>query len=303
MSLQRLTRVLSGRTFLAFAIVYLVWGSTYLAIRIGVHDAPAILFAGMRFALAAPLMLAYAFWRGARLPTSRRDWLVIAVTSLLMLVGANGMVTWAEQWVQSNQAALIVATSALWMAGFGTLGGSGEALSRWTLAGLLVGFLGVAVLVGDGLHAEAAPLTAYALLIVSPILWAGGSVFARRYPVNCAPLMTAALQILIAGIVQTALGLALGEQTQWQWTPGVIGALLYLAVFGSCIAFGAYFWLVHEVKPAQLATYAYVNPAVAVLLGWLILDERLSAMQLAGTFIILLSVIAVTLASRRQSGR
>ncbi|WP_245586203.1 EamA family transporter [Solimonas soli] len=286
---------------MAFAIVYLVWGSTYLAIRIGVHDAPPILFAALRFLIAAPLLLGYAWLRGARLPAAGRDWAVIGFTSLLMLVGGNGMVTWAEQWVQSNQAALIVATSALWMAGFGTLGTKGERLGRGTLAGLVVGFLGVAVLVGDGLRLGSAPWPAYLLLIVSPVLWAGGSVFARRYPVGCAPPMTAALQILIAGVVQFVLGLAVGERSRWQWTPEVIGSLLYLAVFGSCIAFGAYYWLVHEVKPAQLATYAYVNPAVAVLLGWLVLGERLSAMQAAGTAIILVSVIAVTLASRRAT--
>ncbi|WP_020648894.1 EamA family transporter [Solimonas variicoloris] len=288
-----------GRILLAFAIVYIVWGSTYLAIRVGVHEAPPILFAGLRFLIAAPLMLAYAAWSGMRWPTSRRDWWVISVTSLMMLVGANGMVTWAEQWVQSNQAALIVATSALWMAGFGTLGASGEPLGRATLAGLVVGFLGVAVLVGDGLRLEAAPWPAYLMLILSPILWAGGSIFARRYPLTCAPLMTAALQILIAGVVQTGLGLALGEAAAWRWTPNVIGAVLYLAVFGSCVAFGAYYWLVHQVTPAQLGTYAYVNPAVAVVLGWLLLGERLSTMQLGGTLIILLSVVAVTLASRR----
>lgn len=297
---QRLAATISGRVFLAFAIVYLVWGSTYLAIRIGVHDAPAILFAGLRFLIAAGPMLAYAYWRGARLPKARRDWAVITVTSLLMLVGANGLVTWSEQWVPSNQAALLVATSALWMAGFGTLGGHGEALSRWTLVGLLVGFLGVAVLVGDGLHAALAPWPAYLSLVISPILWAAGSVVSRRHPVGCAPPMTAALQMAIAGVVQTVFGLSLGEAAQWYWTLSSTSALIYLAVFGSCVGYGAYFWLVHEVTPSQLGTYAYVNPAVAVLLGWLVLDERLSMMQIGGTLIILLSVIGVTLASRRR---
>ncbi|NGY06925.1 EamA family transporter [Solimonas terrae] len=288
-----------GGVAFAFAIVYVVWGSTYLAIRIGVHDAPAILFAGTRFLLATGPMLAYAYWRGARLPKARRDWAVIAITSLLMLVGANGLVTWSEQWVPSNQAALLVATSALWMAGFGTLGLSGEALSRWTLAGLIVGFLGVAVLVGDGLRAALAPWPAYLALVISPIFWAAGSVVSRRHPVGCPPPMAAALQMAIAGIVQTGLGLSLGETAQWHWTSGTVGALIYLALLGSCLAYGAYFWLVHEVTPSQLGTYAYVNPAVAVLLGWLVLDERLSEMQIGGTLIILLSVIGVSLASRQ----
>jgi len=288
---------------MAFAIVYLIWGSTYLAIRIGVQELPAVLFAGLRFLVAGPLMLAYAFWRGARLPTSRRDWTVIAITALMMLVGANGLVTWSEQWVESNQAALIVATSALWMAWFGTWGGRGERLGLWTVVGLMLGFGGVVVLVGAGLYMRTAPVSAYLALLISPVLWAAGSIYSRRYPVGCAPMMTAALQMLITGLVMTSLGLALGDASRWHWSVSGITALLYLAVLGSCLAYGAYFWLVHQVTPAQLGTYAYVNPAVAVLLGWLILDEHLVRSQVVGTAIILLGVVLVTWASRRPVAR
>ncbi|NKF23956.1 EamA family transporter [Solimonas sp. C16B3] len=291
----------AAQVLIAFAIVYVVWGSTYLAIRIGVEHAPPVLFAGLRFLLAAPLMIAYAWWRGDRLPRAWRDWWMIAVVAVLMLVGGNGLVTWSEHWVPSNQAALIVATSALWMAGFGTLGNSGERLDRWTLAGLVVGFAGVAVLVGDGLRMSLAPWPAYVALLLAPIMWAAGSVLSRRHPVGCAPMMTAALQMAVTGIIMTVLGLAMGEAEQWRWTGQAIGALIYLAVLGSCVAYGAYFWLVHQVSPAQLGTYAYVNPAVAVLLGWLVLDERLSTMQVGGTSVILLSVIVVTWASRRRA--
>ncbi|MDD3763298.1 MAG: EamA family transporter [Nevskiales bacterium] len=289
------------RVALAFLTVYLVWGSTYLAIRVGVHDLPAVLFAGVRFLLAAPLMLAYAWWRGGRLPTRPRDWLTIAATALMMLVGANGLVTWSEQWIESNQAALIVATSALWMAWFGTWGRRGEALSRLTVAGLLFGFLGVALLVGAGLSMQLAPAPAYAALLLSPILWAGGSVVSRRYPVGCSPLMTAALQMLMTGLVMGGLGLARGEWQQWQPTASAMGALLYLVIFGSCLAYGAYFWLVHEVTPAQLGTYAYVNPAVAVLLGWWLLGESMHMPQILGTLVVLVGVLLVTVAGRRSS--
>ena len=290
-----------AQILLAFAVVYLVWGSTYLAIRIGVQELPAVLFAGARFLIAAPLMLAYAWWRGARLPRARGDWIAIAATSTMMLVGANGLVTWSEQWVESNQAALIVATSALWMAWFGTWGRGGERPGNWTIVGLLMGFGGVVVLVGAGLSLQAAPVVAYVALLISPMLWAAGSIYSRRRPVGCAPAMTAALQMLFTGIVMTALGLALGEAPRWHWSVDGIAALLYLAVFGSCIAYGAYFWLVHQVTPSQLGTYAYVNPAVAVLLGWLILDEHLSRSQLLGTAIILAGVVIVTWASRPQA--
>ncbi|WP_248679820.1 EamA family transporter [Sinimarinibacterium sp. CAU 1509] len=285
---------------MAFATVYLVWGSTYLAIRIGVSDAPAILFAGARFLIAAPIMLAYAWFRGAQLPRSRRDWLIIVATALLMLVGANGLVTWSEQWVDSNQAALIVATSALWMAWFGTWGARGERLPKLTIAGLLIGFAGVAVLVGVGVKLHQAPLSAYAALLLSPVLWAGGSVVSRRYPTTSTPLMTAALQMLVTGVVMTTLGLLNGDLARWHPTPSALGALIYLAVLGSCVAYGAYYWLVHEVTPAQLGTYAYVNPAVAVVLGWLVLGEALHPTQMLGTAIVLGSVILVTVASRRS---
>lgn len=286
---------------IAFAIVYLVWGSTYLAIRVGVQDLPPWLFAGVRFLAAAALMLAYAWLRGARLPAARRDWTTITVTALLMLVAGNGLVTWSEQWVESNQAALIVATSALWLAWIGTWGAHGERLNRLTLLGLGLGFGGVAVLVGSGLSLQAAPPAAYVALSIAPLTWAAGSVWSRRAPVSCPPVMTAALQMLIAGVVMTAAGLLLGEAARWTPTPKSMAALAYLVVFGSCLAYGAYLWLVHEVPPARLGTYAYVNPAVAVVLGWWLLDEHLNTTQVLGTVIILAGVLLVTWASRKPA--
>lgn len=285
------------RIVAAFVTLYLVWGSTYLAIRIVVDRLPPFYSAGIRFIVAGLLMLGWALLRGHRLPTSRRDWITLSITGILMLVGANGLVTWAEQWVESNQTALIVATSALWLAWMGTLGTQGQGLERWTVVGLLSGFLGVAVLVGDGLHLNHAPWTAYAGLLTSAVLWSSGSIVAKRRPAACAPLMSAAVQTLIAAVVLTVGGLALGEADEWVWETRPLLALAYLVVVGSCIGYGCFLWLVHEVTPAQLGTYAYVNPAVAVLLGWWLLDERLTGMQIVGTLIILASVLVVTLTS------
>lgn len=284
----------------AFAIVYLVWGSTYLAIRVGVTDLPPFLFAGVRFLAAAAILLLVCRWRRDAWPRGREDWRRIVITAVLMLVGANGMVTWAEQWVPSNQAALIVATSALWMAAIGSLGGRGERVNLWTRAGLLLGFGGVGLLVAEGLNGPEAPILAYAMLALSPLLWAAGSIFARRYPPGGAPLMVAALQMLVTGLIQTTVGLSLGEAARWQWTPESFAALAYLTVFGSCIAYGAYYWLVHQVTPSQLGTYAYVNPAVAVLLGWVLLGETLNPPQVLGTVVILLAVMVVTWAQRTR---
>ena len=285
---------------LAFATVYLVWGSTYLAIRVGVGSLPPALLAGSRFVCAGLLLLALALLPGGRLPRSRRDWLIVSLTGSLMLVGGNGLVTWAEQSVPSNQAALLVATSALWMAALGTLGAGGDRLGAGAVAGLLIGFAGVALLVHDGLDAGAARPAAYLALLAAALFWAMGSVLSRRFPMSCAPLVSAALQTLIAGALLCLIGWANGEAPRWQSSGDGFEALLYLIVFGSCIAYAAYYWLVHQVTPAQLGTYAYVNPAVAVLLGWWLLDEILSPIQVAGTLVILCGVVWVSLAAQSQ---
>ena len=283
-----------SRIVFALTTVYLVWGSTYLAIRIGVESTPPYLFASARFLAAAALLLVYLHAKRLPMPSTASDWRTIVVTSVLLLVGANGLVTWSEQWVASNQAALMVATSALWMAGFGTLGARGESLSLATWGGLLVGFLGVAVLVGDGLLQHSAPATAYLALVISPIFWALGSIYGRRNPLSCPPLVTATFQMLIAGVLMGLIGLAAGEGERWRWTSQSWAAWAYLTVFGSCIAYGAYYWLVHNVTPAVLGTYAYVNPAVAVLLGCWLGGESLNQLQIIGTGVILVGVVLVT---------
>lgn len=286
------------RVLLALLTVYVVWGSTYLAIRFGVEITPPYLFASLRFVAAGLILLLFALGTGLKLPTSRADWKVITITAVLLLVGANGLVTWSEQWVASNQAALMVATCALWMAGFGTLGARGERLSPLTWLGLLIGFLGVAVLMGEGLLHRSAPVGAYAALVIAPIFWAIGSIYGRRNPQQCPPLMTAALQMLIAGVLMAGIGFAGGEHERWRWTTQSWWAWAYLTIFGSCIAYGAYYWLVHNITPALLGTYAYVNPAIAVLLGAWLGNEHMNLPQRIGTAVILTGVVAVTLGQR-----
>lgn len=284
---------------LALAIVYVVWGSSYLAIRIGVGELPPYLLAGARFVLAGLILLAWAHRRGLAWPRRAVDWRSLVIAAVTMLVLGNGLVTWAEQWVPSNQAALIVAGAALWIAWFGTFGARGESLAAMTVAGLFTGFGGVAVLVGGGLRLQTAPPLAYAALLGATVAWALGSVYLRRQPPGCAPVVGAGLQMLIAGVIMGVIGLAGGEAARWQWSATGLLALGYLVLFGSCIAYVAYFWLVQEVTPAVLGTYAYVNPAVAVLLGGLVLGETLSPLQWLGTAVILVGVVIVTLAARR----
>jgi drug/metabolite transporter (DMT)-like permease len=287
--------------FAAFAVVYVVWGSTYLAIRMVVHGLPPALAAGSRFVIAGLIMLAIARLRGIAVPRGWNGWRTTVITAVLMLVGGNGLVTWSEQWVPSNQAALIVATAALWIAGLGTLGPKGQKLGTTSIAGLVVGFVGVAVLVGEGLSHTGTSLPAYAALLFSPICWAAGSVYGMRYPATCGPLMNSALQMLVAGVILSVIGLAMGETQRWTWDADALWALLYLIIAGSCIAYGAYVYLVGEVSPAQLATYAYVNPAIAVLIGWWLADEQLSRMQWLGTLIILAGVALAVMPKRPKA--
>lgn len=278
----------------AFAAVYLIWGSTYLAIRIGVQELPPALFAGARFVTAGLLLALYARLSGQKFPRAGREWRTIAVAAVFMLVGANGLVVWGEQWVASNQAALLVATTALWLAGFGTLGSQGQRLTRRTLLGLSIGFVGAATLLlpQDGFIFE--HLGGQLAILTASLSWSAGSIYVKRWKPATPPLMSAAMQSLTAGLILGTLGLGLGEAERWVWTPNALLALAYLIVFGSCFAYAAYVWLLHTVSPAALGTYAYVNPVVAVILGWLILDESLSAVQIGGMVVILLGVVLVT---------
>ena len=296
----------------AFALVYVVWGSTYLAIRVGVATLPPALFAGARFLAAGLLLAAYARFAGQPFPRARGEWKTIAVAAVFLLVGANGLVVWGEQWVPSNQAALIAATVALWLAGLGALGPQGESFSRRRLSGLLTGFAGVAVLMwpADGFvrppwMAEVrntqeqffrlTHFSAQFAILLAGLSWAAGSIYMKRRKPSTPPLMAAAMQSLAAGVLLGAIGFAAGEAGRWTWEGNALLALLYLIVFGSCLAYAAYLWLLHEVSPAVLGTYAYVNPVVAVVLGGWLLGESLNHTQMTGMLVVLLGVLLVSL--------
>ena len=290
------------RVALAFLTVYLVWGSTYLAIRVGVRHLPPALFAGARFLGAGLLLMVYARLAHQRLPRARREWRNILVAAVLLLVGANGLVVWGEQWVPSNQAALLAASVALWLAGLGTLGRHGESLSRRRIAGLTLGFAGVAALLLPGKGFSIEHLGAQLAILAAGLSWAAGSIYMKRAKPTTPPLMSAALQSLAAGVLLGVLGLAHGELPRWTWERESLLALTYLVIFGSCFAYAAYVWLLHEVSPAALGTYAYVNPAVAVVLGAWLLGESLSAMQQLGMLVVLGGVVLVSLPERRANG-
>lgn len=281
------------RVVLAFGILYLVWGSTYLAIRIGVMELPPALFAGVRLLLSGALLLLWAVCTRTAWPHEMREWRIIGVAGLLLWVLSNGLVTWAEQWVASYQAALIVAGTALWVAALGTLGPQGELLGRSARWGLLIGFCGVMLVLAPQGGLSLAHAGAQLALLMSSATWAAGSIYLKRQHPRTPVLMSTALQLLIAGAVLCAIGMTSGEIERWTPSWQALAALSYLVVFGALAAV-AYTWLVHQVKPALLGTYAYVNPVVAVGLGAWLLNEAVNPLQLAGLTVVFVGVLRVS---------
>ena len=289
---------------LNFAAVYVLWGSTYLAIRFGVRDLPPALMAGARFTIAGALLLAWLLWR--RVPLPPRSLLVpIAVTGILLLSGANWLVTWSELTVPSGMAAVIVANLPFFVAGIEAVRRDGERLSPVGVLGLLIGFSGMLLLMWPklrGLGAGSRGIGEFKgelALLGANLCWAYGSIYARRRIRGIAPLMGVALEMLIAGVLLTAAGLLLGEAPRFHLTRAAALSVAWLIVAGSLCGYSAYIWLLHHVPAAKVSTYAYVNPIIAVFLGWLVLDESLDWRMAAGTAVILGGVAVVNTARVR----
>ncbi len=271
----------------ALLSLYLIWGSTYLAIRIGVETFPPFLMAGVRFIVAGSLLFVVLRLRGHAAPT-RAQWGGAALVGLLLLVGGNGMVTFAEQWVASGLAALVIATTPLWAALFAGLWGKWPARSEWV--GLGLGFAGVAMLSLES-DFRANPWGAVALFI-APIAWAFGSIWSQRLPMPVG-MMSSAAEMLVAGVVFFVISLALGEHLNAMPSAQSIGALVYLITFGSLIAFSAYVYLLNHVRPALATSYAYVNPVVAVILGVALAGEHITWLGVVAMLVILAGVAAL----------
>lgn len=287
----------------AFAVVYVVWGSTYLAIRIGVKDIPPALLAGVRNVIAGFVIIGIACVRERSWPRNPRYWLHALVMGVLMVTLGNGLVTWAEVQVHSNQAALIASTSALWVAWFGTLGPRGNALSWRVKIGLLLGFAGTVLMLMPGQQFSFSHFGAQFLILVSSLCWGIGVIYGRSFSLEVSPLMLSGMLLLCGGVLLTLTGVAIGEPAHWHWSWRGVGALAYLTVFGSCLGYTTYVWLIHHVTPDKLSTTAYVNPAIALVLGWLVLDETVPGIRLLGMLVILIGVILVTTRYRVQLKR
>jgi drug/metabolite transporter (DMT)-like permease len=282
---------------LALGTVYIVWGSTYLAIRVMVETVPPALGAGVRFTLAGAIMLAVIGARRGAAHIRLGGWRQAGSAALigtLLAAGGNGLVTVAEQDVPSGLAALLVASTPMFIVLYRTL--FGDRVARPTLAGVAIGFVGVGVLLLPGARPEGVPLGPALLIVLAAMSWGAGSFGAQRVPLPGDPLVSSGWQMLFGGAVMAIAGLIAGEAGDVDvgaFSTDSILAFVYLVLVGSIVAFTAYAWVVQHAPISQVATYAYVNPVVAVVLGWAILSEDVSVATLAGAAVIVASVAIV----------
>ena len=286
------------KVLLAFAIIYFVWGSTFLAIRVGVREVPPFLLAGMRFLVAGIVLYGWMRLKGTRSP-ALREWGAASLLAVLIFVFDYGLLFWAEKRVPSGLAAVMLATIPVFMALSEILILGTQRLTARLAIALLVGIGGVAVLVSRTLSFGEVPIdTAGACaLIVAAISWSIASALTRKLPLPTEKVMSSGIQMLVGGVLLTLTAALLGEFRGFHINTvsrGAWLALAYLIVAGSIVAFTAYVWLIHHESPTKVGTYAYVNPLVAVLAGYFFGGEAIGPRAIVGTMLVLISVVVIT---------
>jgi drug/metabolite transporter (DMT)-like permease len=294
---------MSPRAWAALLTLYVVWGSTYLGIRIAVESIPPFSMGAIRFLVAGAILYALTIRRGDRVGDrpGRAQWRAAAIAGTALLLGGMGMVAVGEQTVASGIAALFIATLPLWIALLGRVF-LGERLTRPVLAGIVLGFAGVALLVAPVGGGAALDPVGLAALLVSPIAWASGTLYSRRAPLPRRPLVSTAMQMLMGGLALGAVAVLTGEP--WRVrpeavTPPSLAALAYLIGIGSLVGFTCYVWLLRNAPVTTIATYAYVNPVVAVALGAVVLGEPIGPRTLVAGAVIVVAVALIIAAQAR----
>jgi len=288
------SQALRARITIALAIIYLVWGSSYLATKIMVTDEPPLVAAGLRFLLAGALLLAFGWWQSGPPVLTRIELRHVLVMGLLAVLFSNACHVIAMQHVQSNTAALLNVTPALWIAWLGTFGHRRSHLSGTARLGLVVGFAGVMLVLAPKGGFQLAGLGWQLLILLGCLSWSLGTIYYRNAGSANPPVMFTALQMLAGSLGLLVAAWSSGESFDVHWTPRGLLAFGWLVLMSACVGYSAYVWLASHTTPVVVGSYGYVNPAVAALVGWLVLDEKLAWMQIAGMMVILLGVALAT---------
>ena len=281
------------KVLIAYLAVCFFWGSTYLAIRVGVQDSPPLLFAGIRFIISGSLMLGYCKLKGFELPKGKADITNMAITGLLMLLCGNGLVVFAEQWVNSGIASLIIATVPLFMAIIEFFFLRTVKMDIKSISGLLLGFGGVAYLVLGNVDTAVIDLKGLVVLMFASLFWAGGSVYSKFIRFKGHIFANIGTQMLAGGAGLVLVALMKGEFSELHFTQNSVLALLYLIVFGSFVGYSCYIYILQKWPAAKAGTYAYVNPIVAIILGALLLREPISISVVISMIIVIIGIILV----------
>jgi len=289
---------------IAFALVYVLWGSTYLAICISVEHLTPLLMGALRFTAAGLLMLGFRAVCGHRIAVPRRDLLRLAIIGILLLITANVVLGWAETYIPTGLAALFIAVTPLWFLILERLSHSTDRLSPRGITGIALGVAGVAVLLWPDLSGHTnfgtRQLFGSILVLFSSMSWAAGSTLTRRWHMPVDPFTASGWQMLFAGLISGLLALLFGDLHRATWAADSLWAIVYLIFAGSLVGFTAYVWLLKNVPIAKVATYAYVNPIIALILGCLFHGEKMDGYMFAGSAVVIFSVILVTGAKVRS---
>ncbi len=282
------------RGLIAWFNICIVWGTTYLAIRIGVEHIPPMLFAGIRWIIAGTGFILYLRLSGKSFPAVK-ELIPVAIPGILMLGLGNGLVVVAEQWIPSGLAALLITTLPFWIVGIESIIPSGVKLNKIIVSGLILGLIGVFLIFSDDFKYLFIKenLIGVLSLMAAVFFWSLGTVYSKYKKISVHPLMGASVQMLAAGILQTIVGLSLGEASQFYFERNSMLALIYLILIGSIIGYGSYIYAIKKLPLSLVSTYAYINPVIALFLGWLILDERLTIQIIIAAFVIIAGVFVV----------
>jgi drug/metabolite transporter (DMT)-like permease len=283
----------SRKAIMAYLAVCFFWGSTYLAIRIGVQDSPPLIFAGIRFIIAGSMMLGYCKLKGYGMPKEKADIINMAVVGLLMLLCGNGFVVYAEQWVSSGIASLMIATVPLFMAIIEFFFLRTVKMDLKSISGLLLGFGGVAYLILGNTDSVVIDLKGFVVLMLASLFWAAGSVYSKVIKFKGHIFANIGTQMLAGGVGLILVSLIKGEFTELHFTQNSLLALLYLIVFGSFVGYSSYIYILQKWSAAKAGTYAYVNPIVAIILGALLLHEPISISIVISMIIVITGIILV----------